>query len=85
MPHPYTYHIYESAELIAATIETDEPLPHLLVGHQLLLSIDDYSTKLGCSLVIQYVRCCIRRRNSHSHIEYEVHVFCQEQEKNPPL
>jgi hypothetical protein len=38
----FTYHIYESKEFIAATFETAEPLPHLEVGHELLLSTDAY-------------------------------------------
>ena len=81
----YTYHIYESTELIAATIETDEPLPHLLVGHQLLLSTDDYSAKLGMSLEIQYVRVCL---SLHKRVlKHEVHVFCVERTRaqTPPL
>jgi hypothetical protein len=52
----YVYHIYESTELIAATFEVDAPLPHLLVGHQLLLTTDDYPGKIGTALVIEYVR-----------------------------
>ena len=81
----YIYHIYESTELIAATIETDEPLPHLSVGHQLLLSTDDYSPKLGMSLEIQYIRVCLSLRKRV--LKHEVHVFCAErtQEQTPPL
>lgn len=80
----FTYHIYESPEGIAATFETNEPLPHLSVGHQLLLTTDDYSQKIGSALVIQYVRVCISHLGGRF-VRYETHVFCQEQEQPPPL
>lgn len=80
----YRYLIYESPELIATTIETDEPLPHLLVGHQILLSTDDYQEKIGTVLIVEYIRVCISRRKG-SFQRYDVHVFCREQESPPPL
>jgi len=75
----YTYHIYESKDLIAATIEVDEPLPHLEVGHELLLSTDAYHGKSGHVLVIQGVRTAMVYRH-HKFGFYEIHVLCREQE-----
>ena len=80
----YTYVIYESPELIAAEIRRDEPLPHLEVGHQLLLTTDDYPGKIGTALVVEHVRVCIIQRKQ-SLTQYEVHVFCREQASPPPL
>lgn len=80
----YKYIIYESPQLIAAEIEQDEPLPHIAVGHQLLLTTDDYQGKPGTALVVEHVRIAmLRRRNQWR--QNEVHVFCREQVRPPPL
>ena len=84
MPRKFTYHIYESTEPIAATIEVTEPLPHIEVGHQLLLSTDDYPGKIGTALVVEHVRVSIVYRGKMFR-QYEIHVFCREQESPPPL
>lgn len=80
----YSYLIYESPELIAAEIRTDDPLPHLEVGHQLLLTTDAYPGKIGTALIVEHVRICIVQRRQIL-TQYEVHVFCREQESPHPL
>ena len=58
MAHSYEYQFYKpgSSEDTAATLSTDEPLPHIEVGHSLMLEADDYSTRMGHELVITHVR-----------------------------
>lgn len=75
----YTYHIYESTELIVATFERSEPLPHLEVGHELLLSTDGYHEKTGRVLVVQGVRVAMTYLHGEFR-RYDIHVVCQEQE-----
>jgi hypothetical protein len=58
MAHSYAYEFYKpgSSEDTVATFSTDEPLPHIEVGHSLMLESDSYSTKIGYELVIVHVR-----------------------------
>lgn len=67
-----------------ATFEVEQPLPHLEVDHQLLLTTDDYPGKLGTALVVEYVRVELRQTKRRP-LRYEVHVFCREQVRPPPL
>ena len=75
----YTYLIHESENLIAATIQTNEPLPHIEVGHELLLWTDEYHGKSGSVLVVQAVRV-VMGRHREGFERYDIHVVCQEQE-----
>lgn len=79
----YKYLIYETSELIALEVEQDEPLPHLAVGHQLLLSSDEYQQTLGTALVVEHIRVRLThlRRSFRS---CEVHVYCRVEERPPP-
>ncbi len=79
LPLKYTYHIYESPDLIAATLEVDGPLPHIEVGHQLLLNTDTRSATKGKALVIEQIRVVITFRRSRRSY-YEVLVFCRERD-----
>ncbi len=84
MGNKYKYMIYESTELIAVEVEQEEPLQHLEIGHQLLLSSDDYQQKIGNALVIEHIRICLTHTQK-SIRKYEVHVFCRDVERPPPL
>jgi hypothetical protein len=44
----YEYHFYiDSREGIGSIISTDAPLPHIQVGHTLLLELPELATKMG--------------------------------------
>jgi len=79
----YQYHIYESPELIAATFETIEPLPHLSVGAQLVLTTDGYSQRIGTALVIEQARVVISHLRG-DFARYDIHVFCRVEEQPLP-
>ena len=85
MPHPYTYYFYESVDRQIATIETDQPIAHLLAGNQLLVEIDGYEPKRGYHLEIQFVRVRLVRKNKAAPLHHEIHVICEERERTSPL
>ena len=52
----YEYTIYKpySGEDIAASFATNEALPHILVGHALLLASDNSATRVGYQWIIDH-------------------------------
>jgi hypothetical protein len=70
----FTYHIYESPDLIAASIETNERLRHLQVGRQILLTTDGYLHKLGHALIVEHIRPGMGYMKK-KFIRYDIHVF----------
>ena len=69
----YTYHIYDSADLILTTIKTQEPIPHLEVGHELILAND---VMVEYSLVVRRIRVSVTYTRSGPS-RCEIHVFCE--------
>jgi hypothetical protein len=70
----YTYRIYDKADVLLATFETDQPLSHLAIGHELTLANEvmvEYS-----SLVIRRIRVAITHTKSRPS-GYEIHVSCE--------
>jgi hypothetical protein len=81
-PTKYEYNIYSNPEDIALTIEVDEPLPHLEVGHQLILFTADYHRNGG--MVIEQVRSSIVFLKG-AFKRYQIHVYCKEVDKLPTI
>jgi hypothetical protein len=77
----FTYYIYptNSEEDIATTLETSEPLPHLEVGHELLLTSENYSQKIGSALVVERIRV-VASHLGGEFLRYDIHVFCRGRE-----
>lgn len=81
----YRYEIHNlSDDLIVATIDSDEPLPHLEVGHELLVEIDGHEPKRGYHLEIQRIRVRLVRKHKASALRFEVLVVCEERAQTPP-
>ena len=55
MNYEYVFYRSGSTEDIASTISTTEPLPHIQVGHSLLLESDVHSQTMGYHLEIRHV------------------------------
>jgi hypothetical protein len=71
----YAYHFYEDRELIAATLESETPLPHLQEGVRLLLNTEQYSAKAGKALVIRQIDLAITHLGG-SFVRYDSHIYC---------
>jgi len=53
--YEYTFYRPGSAEEIAASFSTKSPLPHIQVGHFLIVESHDYSTTQGFHQVIRHI------------------------------
>lgn len=83
-PTKYKYQFYNLTSQRSKEIECNEALPHLQVGHELNISLQDvgeeHSDHLdGGPLVITNVRMFLTLTKG-SWTRYEVLVFCKEQD-----
>lgn len=79
----YAYFFYVgSIDTIASTFEQDEPLPHLEVGHKLVLTAD-YNGDLDAHVEILEIQLVISHLGG-ALVRFDVHVVCREVDK-PPL
>ena len=78
----HTYTIYDQPEHIAATIEADASLPHLIAGGHLNLETDDYHSKPGKFLKIKHVEVVMSHLNGQL-VRNDIHVHCIEQDRTP--
>jgi hypothetical protein len=82
----YTYYIYRlpGVDVIAAQLQTNEPLPHLEIDHELILTTDSFSNKSGTVLTIEDIRV-VTSYTKGEFIRYDVHVICREETSSLPL
>jgi hypothetical protein len=70
----YKYIFYETTELIIAEIPSDEALPGIEVGNELILNTDDYG-RTGGLLHIKHIRV-VTTFLEGAFRRYDVHVIC---------
>jgi hypothetical protein len=80
----FTYHIYQSSDLIAATLESDEPLPHLEVGHELILNTEKAHEGAGSLWVIEHIRV-VASHLGGQFVRYDVHLAVRPTQGSPLL
>jgi hypothetical protein len=80
----YEYQFYTgSREGTASTISTDAPLPHIQVGHTLLLETSETSTTLGHHWEIQDVEVYLFAPNDSRVQRIVTRVMLRERARSP--
>ena len=72
----YRYHIYETPELLAATIEVDLPLPQIREGAEIVLKTDPHSNRIGATLRVESIQV-ILDHNGHHFVHDDINVYCK--------
>lgn len=85
MSYEYEFYAPDSQEEVIATASTDAPLPHIQVGHSLLIETPSYSTKIGAILVIHHVEVYLFWNKFRQQTKQKVHVFLRERERTQLL
>lgn len=83
-PSKYRYFIHDLTQGRETEIESDGPLPHLEVGHELNINLherfgDGFSAQESAPLVITNVRLFLSTHKGNW-TRYDVYVFCREQD-----
>ena len=74
--------IYCGSDLLVATIETNESLPHLTVGNGIQVLTENYSGTPGKILEVKRVEVMMSYANNQLS-RNDIHVYCVERERNP--
>lgn len=59
MEYQYEFYLPGSREDVVQLVTTDQPLPHIQIGHSLFLEGPGYSTRLGYRLKIRDVEVLV--------------------------
>jgi len=84
VPSKYRYFIHDLTQGRETEIESDGPLPHLEVGHELNINLHElqqgeFYTQESAPLVITNVRLFLTTKKGRW-TRYDVYVFCKEQD-----
>jgi hypothetical protein len=71
----YKYHFYETADLKAASIEVDVPLPQIREGAEIVLKTDPHSNRIGSTLRIDSIQVVLAHNGNHF-VHDDINVFC---------
>ena len=76
----YQYEIYHpgSREDILLYLEREEPLPHLVVGHRLLLASPDYIQKFDVLLEIEEIEILIQSLGTEKLHGWKTMIYLRE-------
>ena len=74
MNYTYRFHV-EDGELTVAKINTEGPLPELVAGNKLYLTVDGWSHKMNEALVVERVEVSLSYLGGEIK-RYQVDVYC---------
>jgi len=82
MSYEYTFYQPGSTEVAAATLSTEVPLPHIAIGHSLLLSSVASSFEPGYHVIIRHIEVYLLAQiDSSAAAKMHMHVFTAEYDK----
>lgn len=75
MEYLYKFHIGDEGEQLVAQVTRPSPLPDLVPGNEVVLTVHGWSQRIGQQLMIR--RCRVSLTDLPNVQRYQVDVFCE--------